>query len=305
MNIIIFIIILIVLIYTYYRFLTKKITLHSFINNVQKKIVPKKLGKIISKTIYRPGLMTIKLKQDLNNIITPLINKLNCITGEKYIIHEYDIIILEKDTFNNKKYIVDFFIFNTTNYTKTRLITEIIIDNNKSIYINYINISNAKYLDKPTQIKSNNIHNIGTNFVIKSANVNDLNKQSFNKNLIGIHQTNLENSNIRLPNNNGIQDPSFVRNPWIEHITKKAHFPCRKVYNKWDIHSNHITDHKTSTCQGLNSSAYNRKFIGNYNPTIHELPRDNFGLKSMFDLSQGIPSFPTATGTPSNKNTLD
>ena len=29
--------------------------------------------------------MTIKLKQDLNNIITPLINKLNCITGEKYI----------------------------------------------------------------------------------------------------------------------------------------------------------------------------------------------------------------------------
>ena len=77
------------------------------------------------------------------------------------------------------------------------------------------------------------------------------------------------------------------------------------MYNKWDIHSNHITDHKTSTCQGLNSSAYNRKFIGNYNPTIHELPRDNFGLKSMFDLSQGIPSFPTATGTPSNKNTLD
>ena len=50
--------------------------------------------------------------------------------------------------------------------------------------------------------------------------------------------------------------------------------------------------------EGINSSETNRNIVAKFNPTIHTLPRDNLGLAGYFDLSLGIPSFPTSTIRP-------
>jgi len=165
---------------------------------------------------------------------------------------------------------------------------------------NNLNINNVEKID------GSDVHNIGTNKVIKDINTEDLNQIQHNPNIIGANDINIENSKISFNiHPNGIQEKSHQRNNWIQPaIAKKIEeagasvFPCRQVYNLWNSQGIQKTDYE---CNGINSSPLKRRVVGSYNPTVNELPRDNLGLHGFFDLAVGIPSFPTSTCKPSSK----
>ena len=162
--------------------------------------------------------------------------------------------------------------------------------------MNYIAIANSRNLPEPVEIHSDDVYGIGTNEILKSANTYDLNLKDLKPDLIGNHETSLENSFIKFNVNSlGVQDNSNYRNLWIQpkpaQVIEKSSlktFPCRKIYNVWNPKSIKSTDNETSECYGINSSCHDRRVVGGYNPTLHELPRDNLGLLGMFDLASSV-----------------
>ena len=265
----------------------------------------KKIGNIINKTIYRPGSITIKIKKYISYLLNNIIMELNNLLDKHYIIHDLDVIIIEIDKNKNKKILVDFFIINTTTNVTKRLITEIIIKENKP-HVNFIRLSNAKYINSINKISPRDVHNIGINTVIKKENMNDLNHLNDLKNkYIGLNLSSLESTDINYHlKNNSCQNVSKIRNNWIKPTQIKSIkyknniFPNRKIYNKWDNKGIQSIDKISLLNEGINSSETNRNIVAKFNPTIHTLPRDNLGLAGYFDLSLGIPSFPTSTIRP-------
>lgn len=268
----------------------------------------KNIGEIVNKTIYRPGSITVQLKKMISCLLHTIIIELNNILKQHYIIHEFDVIIIEIDREKNKKILVDFFIINTNTSVKKKLITEIILIDNTP-HVNYIKLSNAKYNKTTYKILPNDVHNVGTNLVLKNENMLDLHLTEHKKNFIGENLSTLESSEIDyLPISNSYQNISTFRNKWIKPIQTSLNldnniFPSRKIYNRWNAKGLQSTDKKKCNNGGINSSETNRNLVAQFNPTIHTLPRDNLGLAGYFDLSVGIPSFPTSTIHP-NTSTL-
>ena len=105
--------------------------------------------------------------------------------------------------------------------------------------MNYIDMANSRNLPEPKEISGEDVHGIYTNTIIKSDNTKDLNIKDLKSDIIGEHNTNLENSPIKFKINSlGVQEPSYYRNLWIQpnaarviERTSLKPFPCRKIYN--------------------------------------------------------------------------
>lgn len=286
---------------------TKKgeLELHSIIGKISNLNKNKLLGGQITKNIYRPGSLTRHMKYEMSLLLKPIIENISKTTNKKYIIDDFEAVIVEKDSNKNTKYLIDFFVQNLSDNFSTKLISEIYVDNMGISTINFVKESNNLVIQAPSKIDGSDIHNIGTNQVIKNDNTEDLNQLQHKPSIIGANKINIDNSKVSFKTHvDGIQENSFLRNDWIQPICAQKLensgtkvFPCRQIYNQW----NHQGVQKTEiNCNGINSSCSKRRVVGSYNPTITELPRDNLGLNAMFDLAVGIPSFPTSTCKPSN-----
>ena len=243
-----------------------------------------------SSVIYRPGTFNKPLLDKVSNLINPVINNINTYTNTNNVLHEIDNIVIETKGIT-KKYIIDFFTYDNKNYVKTRFIINI-IETNDNVIVNNINLANSQYRSNIIQ-SDNKIHNIHKNTVISPD------QYLKNDNVLGNNDTSLEHSEVTYEHvNNGIR--SLHMNEWIQPIQaeileqcNKSQFPSRKVYTEWTKQGIQYTDNGLGT-DGINSSDYDRRIVASFNPTVTGLPRDNFGLKSIFDLSVGIPSFPTS-----------
>ncbi len=250
-----------------------------------------KTDKIKSRQIFRPGTIDLNFKKTLTDLLNPIIKKINKISNTENILSDLDLVIFEKDINNREKYIIDFFTYDNKNYIKTKFNIEIVDKN-----LNYIKLSNSKYFDDYSL--NNPIYNIDTNFVI---NNNNLKTQNFlNNNLIGVNTSSLEQSNVEKNDNlNGYQSYDVNKQFEIDEVNNlyqqnlKA-FPSKKILNQWNSKGVQFSE---KYGYGINSSCKERKIIPTFNPTITNLPRDNFGLKDIFSLSTGIASFPTAHST--------
>ena len=244
---------------------------------------------------YRPGTFNEKLLLKIHSILNPIINKINKLTNTKQILLNIDNVNTSKYNNNNtEKITVDFFVYDIKNYVQTRLICTIIFIDNK-YNLNNINLSNSNYIENKQ--KNESIRpDIDSSLIIKDSN--------FLKNDVkyDISKTTLENSMLKYgTKNNGILEKNM--HSWIQPIeaekiekSNKPIFPARKVKTEWNVKG--IQPIESSIPVGIwdkfgiNSSDNSRKVIASFNPTVTGLPRDNFGLHSLFDLSIGIPSFP-------------
>jgi len=248
------------------------------------------IGEVKDKIIFRAGNTTSSFKQYINILINPIKLDINSKTHINCDIQDYNWIIYEIDIHNNKKYTIDFFIYDKASFTKIKLVTELVILSDRSPVINYVHLSESSEYNK----------------LSISENTSDFDKfREKNKPenpLVGYESNNkLPNTEIQKTlNTTGKQSISVIANKWIEpkealilEREKKKVFPCRKIYNRWDTKGLHIVDSLSDDCYGINSSGLKRNIISNVNPTIGPLPRDNLGLLGgVFNNDYLIPSFP-------------
>lgn len=301
MLVIIFILIFILIFYNRNYFnesfsnkIESTLTIKESLDLINKNLLNKTIN-MQYKNIYRPGIITSKLKEKIGCVIKPIIDDINRLTNMNNIIIDYDIIIKEWNKNGDIKYIIDFFMYDIKRIQSNRLITEIIFINN-NMNINYVNLSNSIHLKEPNILSGNNIHNIGSNIIIKDENKDNNNLE----NTIGLENTELEYKGISSKNetNNGKQNISIIRNKWYNPIKNKQNintFPCRKIYHKWNRQGIMDIQNKNVNCVGIDSSTKcKRTPVGSFNPTLHTLPRDNLGLLGIlpFNLAKEVIGMP-------------
>ena len=229
----------------------------SNMDNNNQSIGKPKFSKLDKRVRFIPGTITYIIKEKISCILKPIINYVNELTTMDFIIMEYNTILIELDIEKNFKLDIDFFIYNKRDHnSKTRIVCNIILDYLDNRYISFIH----RYNDN-----------------------GDLNVSLLN-------HTELEHSLIKNYNNLRI-NPYFVRNKWIppNQLTNMNSFPCNKIYNVWDKSGIKYIKKNGKGCYGINSSAGKRNVIPYKNPTTHTLPRDNLGLRGLFDLSVSMP----------------
>ena len=129
--------------------------LFSVINQINFKNSSKILGPVTTKKIYRPGSQTKEMKEKVSKLLSPIIKKISSNTGDKFVIQDYEVIIVETDDKHNVKYLIDYFIRNVTNNYSVKLITELFISSSGEINLNFIRDSNNQKMKIPDYIKGN------------------------------------------------------------------------------------------------------------------------------------------------------
>ena len=264
------------------------IAVKQFHNNLQKK--NKNSNNIKSKTIYRNGTFTDKIINYIKPILNNLINNLDKISNTNHKLNEIDIIIAQKYTDDSIKYTIDFFIYDLNNFKINRLITNFVVLNNKLDFIDLNFSNNHEPIPFTNETKTHN-KNINTILAKKTENESLPFIEGIESNY---KYTSLEKSPVDFSPSN-CYPKSSDRNSWInpKNIKKYNVFPSRNVYNTWDEKGVQMIDSENKDNTGINSSTTLRPIVGNFNPSLIGLPRDNLGLHSQFNLSLGIPSFPT------------
>jgi len=276
-----------------------------YINHLKKNI--DNTFNSMSKKIYRPGNTTKQLKKYITCILSPIIDNINQLTNMYFMIVDYDIIIIEKDAVNNTKLLIDFFIHDIKQVHTRRLIIELIISDTNTKTIRYIHLANAQsLLNKNIPLVSDDIHNIGTNSILKKQNTDDLNHQDIHYIIGNRNNSKLSYKHIEEKHKDstleGRQSTSYIRNKWVhladdtQHKTIQDVYPCRKIGDKWNERGIIELEERSDTCIGVDSSdsINKRNKVGHLNPTLGVLPRDNFGLLniSSFNLGKEIIGMP-------------
>jgi hypothetical protein len=272
------------------KFSSKKrsiLNIQQAINEINKNTGFKNIDKKYKQTFYRPGSITINLKNKIKCLINPLIYKLRNLTSEHIVYHNMDLIQQNSDSSNNNKYYIEFFVHNLTSFIEIKLTTEIIIFNDENIHYNYIKIAKGSNL-------YNSIKPISSNVYDMDKILNEIKKDGL---VHGEYYTKLNQSRYESHSANDPIEKSNKRNPWyifpeINSLESKGinGLPCRKIYNIWNDQGLQLTERSNKNCIGINSATKKRDIIGNYNPTVTKMGKNNKDLHSMFELSRGIPS---------------
>jgi len=217
--------------------------------------------KLIKHLRFIPGTYNDKLLKKISCLINPIINKINELSRDIYIVMEYKEIILSLDKNNNIYIFIDFFVYNVKHFNqKKRLLINCVVNNLGYKYLNHIRLYNFGKIDNGILDKT----------VLETSKI-----------------TNYKNMKI-----SGYKK----RNAWIlpDTLTNIKPFPCNNIINIWNNKSIKMVKYKGKKCYGINSSNFQRNSMPYFNPTLNTLPRDNLGLLQLFDLALGIPSFPTS-----------
>ena len=240
-----------------------KLDFNNIINLLNENTEKFEKRKLIKHLRFIPGTFDNKLLKKIDCLVKPIINRINNLNKETYIIMEYNEIILSLDKENNIYVFIDFFIYNTKHFNqKRRLLINIAVNNLGHKYLNYINLYNSGKIDNGIIDKT----------ILETGPINNY--------------KDLKISNYK------------KRNPWIlpDTLTNIKPFPCNNIVNIWNNKSIKMVKYKGKKCFGINSSNNSRNIMPYFNPTLNTLPRDNLGLLGLFDLAVGIPSFPTSQG---------
>tara|TARA_Y100000590_G_C15690407_1_gene1003214 strand:- start:742 stop:1698 length:957 start_codon:yes stop_codon:yes gene_type:complete len=217
---------------------------------------------------YKPSTINEELKNELDIMLCDIIKSINLLTNEHYEIDNYENIVKHID--EEKKNIL---------YKVTFFILEPILIINKKIHIEFhYNIKNSIiHINKLLLANSvpNIIANSDKNFYINTDITKKFNKNINIKQVHGIFDSNLENSNY---NNEQIKS-NFIKQDTI--------VPCKELGSCWDTFG--ILQEKCNKnlkpnqkCVGVNSSTNPKKaeFAGN-NPT-HLLYKENIKYNGLF-----------------------
>lgn len=219
------------------------------------------------------------------SLIKPYIENMNYILKYNFIINKITNISEEIDKNNNKRYIIDFFIYENNNYFVSRVIIDLILFYNNTTYLNKIVLANANIDEYKNKMNTTDIYGIDSNMVIKKQNV-EKNKDQ----LVGIDLSTLEHSEIKSqPHTSRDCLKSQVRNKWILPLgtPEECSFPCKKESNCWDKYGVLYSCDKNPECIGINTSATPKPFYPYYNPTITGTPANQNNYLDLMKLTKG------------------
>lgn len=274
----------------------------------------KQLNNITSKQLLKPETLSVREKNELNQITLVLLNKINQKSQFNFINTGYDNVLQIKDNNNNVQYEYDLFITEPVESIQLRIKTNIIkYTASSSTSDNSIKTcaeettpdfptypmgypQNHQYLPLPSQVipsANDIIGNKGINFNepsdIKEIHINyvriynsntilNADELCINNNLqAGTNSTSLENMPFHNDcRNNPCQLKAEEYNKWIPVPTEHKYNPNHKdcSLNEFVWDSNGVMIKPENECKGINAIP----FTAEYNPTLNELPRfeDNF-----------------------------
>lgn len=219
----------------------------------------------------------------MKKVIYPYLRGLNNNYNFDFIINKISNITEEKDNKGNKRYIIDFFMYENNNFFVARVITDIVIFNNGSNYLNKIVLANANI--NHNKINTKNVYGVDTDMVIRQDNV-----ENNNPKLDGINSSSLEYGNIDFDTQASREcRTSEVRNKWIlpKGTPNVCSFPCKPESNCWDKYGVLYSCNNDPKCVGINTSATPKPFYPYYNPTTTGVPANDNKYLDLMKLTRG------------------
>lgn len=282
-------------------FLVKKTNVSNYlsealnkINSGVKKHYQIQPNLIKSTNKYFPETVPKKIKASLDLYMKMIMARLNCQEHNNLILTNYKTIIVREGMKGNKHYLVDILVYDTTNDIMNKLTVDLFEFTEGTTHINSIRISNwhitEKDLDFPNKDKiseSDSLDGVEQNNTLEYTDVKssdcDLNKKI----------------NVDTYNHWIVPKESIIK---TEEGVKE--WPCSLPSEEWD--TNGIQKNKQSTqCNyDYNRSTNELSLIPTNNPTVTGLPRPDKEYGWLFNLSKGMPSFPSGTSLGSGSKNI-
>lgn len=196
-----------------------------------------------------------QMEKFTKKLIYPYIRVLNLNLNYDFVINNISNISEEIDNNKNRRYIIDFFMYEQNNFFVSRVIIDLILLFNGKKYLNSIALADAeeKYNEK-----------------ISSESIRGKQISEYKNEIEGINLSCLDFTKI---DSNPYQDnesrKSLIRNKWIlpKNAPKIFSFPCKKQSNCWDKYGV-LYSFDNSSFIGINTSNTPKKFHPYHNPTI-------------------------------------
>jgi len=253
--------------------------------------------------INPPWTLNSELNQETYKIAKAIINNINKKIHKNYQLGQFENVIEDNDNEGNKRYIMDFFVYEINNQNVNDVNRRIIVDltlfyKTKTIQVNTVNFSNAL---KNQEVNNDSKANKDELILKQSLLANDNQPMRFTFKEV------LESDPFENPKSIDVTDTD--RRPWIlpVNIQDKANlraFPCQDYGNWWDENGIPLTyeeenglpkKQKPKWCyNSYNTATVPQTIVGQRYPSFVKMPSDQANKQNnwMFDMMQGIVSFP-------------
>jgi hypothetical protein len=266
----------------------------------------------LQRNINAPWVMNQELDSVIYKIANAIVKNVNKRLNSNYIMGQFENVIEDYDNDGNKRYVMDFFVYQpnhqAVNDVSRRLIVDLtLFHNSRTIQVNTINFSNAiKKSEENNNIRSNNDSDnklliLSEEALLKEENQNSPMRFTFKEVL--------ESDPFDKPKPIDITDTD--RRPWIlplqiqdKSIAKTRAFPCQDYGEWWDKNGIPLTaeqekglppSDKPKWCyNSYNTATVPQTIVAQRYPQFVKMPYDQADKTNnwMFDKMQGIPGFP-------------
>jgi hypothetical protein len=266
----------------------------------------------LQRNINAPWVMNQELDSVIYKIANAIVKNVNKRLTTNYIMGQFENVIEDYDNDGNKRYVMDFFVYQpdhqAVNDVSRRLIVDLtLFHNSRTIQINTINFSNAiKKSEENNNIRSNNDSDnklliLSEEALLKEKNQNSPMRFTFKEVL--------ESDPFDKPKPIDITDTD--RRPWIlplqlqdKSMAKTRAFPCQDYGHWWDKNGIPLTaeqekglppSDKPKWCyNSYNTATVPQTIVAQRYPQFVKMPYDQANKTNnwMFDKMQGIPGFP-------------
>ncbi len=287
---IVFFLILSIVYISYFQFNNTK---EGFVNDYERYL------KRYKASISPPWLINQELNPEIFKITKLLIKKINQKLLTNYQLGQFENVVKDKDVEGNKRYIIDFFVYQinhkNVNDVNRRLIADItIFKKTNDVQVNTLNFSNAIKYSEPNSFKPDPNNNL----LLLSPSMTGKDQKpmrfSFNEAL--------ESSKFDNPKEINLND--INRRPWIlpksieeKGLWKLRAFPCQDYGNWWDEDGIPLTfeeenglkpSDKPSWCyNSYNSATEPQLIVAQKYPSQNKLLSQRNKYDWMFDGMQG------------------
>jgi hypothetical protein len=287
------IILVLVLVYLFLVLNDRKSTTESFINSINRQ-------QKYNLSINPPWILNPEVSPLIYNVTRSVLNAINQKLQTKYQMGQFENVTDDMDLEGNKRFIIDFFVYQFNHQHVNDLNRRIIIDvtllkNSNNLLINTVNFSNAIKNTDPAIINEDPENTL----IIKPSLTGKDNQ------ITNVFRTTLENNKFNNPN--GVDLTDINRRPWIlpleiqDKSTIRA-FPCQDYGDWWDENAIPLTyeeekglpkKKQPGWCFGSYNSATQPQYIvGQRFPQHKKQPSDRHIYDWMFDRRIGISGFP-------------
>lgn len=245
--------------------------------------------------VFKYNRFTINktVKKEVNNLLLPIICKLNNILQTNYKIDGIESV---NKTINLSKtvilYKIEFFIVELEQTQQKKLVTEIYYEiYSQSFHINYIELNNCNFVKQNCYLENipkNTNDTILFNNQNKKKQIIDIdairNIKKFQTN--GLYKTKLE-QNVFLKKNQSKPQTAKEHNKWIlpNNIIENSHlnaWPCKDTEHSWGKFGIMKTKKNTKKCYGDNLATVKRNLVSNFTPDHGVLFRDQGQYNNLF-----------------------